>query len=203
MSAIRGSAYPKYESLLLIEPPEIDLNPEPIDLNPEDVPIPNGQRSVWGLCFLIVFCTGVAATLVWYGDAATEMTTNSYRQFAPRPVSAPAASFAEKFNAISLDLDAVRQNDKINVTPATATSIGQAPPVESQGDVAALQPAARLTDVKPPETLSEKGKPLAAQPRGSDHRSERVARREMVGTTENALAARLAPRPRGWSFGLP
>jgi hypothetical protein len=133
----------------------------------------------------------------------------------------PAVPFAEKFNAISFDLDAVGQN-KIATTMAagkTATSIEQAPvakavgvTVESQGDVASLQPAvglgiepteAKLPEMKLPEILSEKGKPLAARPRGSEHRSERVARRETVGTTENVLAAPLVPRPRGWSFGLP
>src|SRR5215475_14438404 len=107
MSSIKGSTHSKYEGLLAIEPPNIVFRPialdlEPIDLKAEDVPVPNGQRSAWGLRVLIVFCTGVAATLVWYGDAAREMSTNSYRLFAPRPaltgrnprlpdVSAPAA----------------------------------------------------------------------------------------------------------------
>src|SRR5262245_27558460 len=83
MSAIRGSAYPKREGLLQIEPPNIVFRP--IDLNPDDVPISNGQQSAWGLRFLIVFCTCAAAALVWYGDAAREMITNSYRLFAPPP----------------------------------------------------------------------------------------------------------------------
>jgi hypothetical protein len=229
MSAIRGSSHSKYEGLLPIEPPNIvfrpiDLNPEQIGLNPEDVAILNGQRSAWGLRFLIVFCTGVAATLVWSGDAAREMITNSYRLFAPQPaltgqnprlpnVSAPAAPSAERLNAISFDFDAVGQKDKITTTPTTATSIGQAPPagagvtVKSQGDAASSQPTVPLnmkqTELKPPEMSSEKGKPPAERPRGSDHRRERVARKEMVGTTENGLAAPLAPRPQGWSFGLP
>src|SRR5262249_37008107 len=34
-----------------------------------------------------------------------------------------------------------------------------------------------------------------ARPRGSDHRR--------VGTTENGLSGSPAPRPQGWSFGLP
>src|SRR5262249_4400241 len=81
MSATRGSTHSKYEGLLTIEPPNIVFCP--IDLNPQEVPIPNGQRSARGLRFLIVFCTGVAATLVWHGDAAREMIANSYRLFAP------------------------------------------------------------------------------------------------------------------------
>ena len=45
----------------------------------------------------------------------------------------------------------------------------------------------------------------AARPRGSDHRSERVARKEMVGTTENALSAPFGPLGRAgpWGAGLP
>src|SRR5215468_3258670 len=129
MSAIRGFAYPKREGLLQIEPPNIVFRP--IDLNQEDVPLPNGQRSVWGLRFLIVFCIGVAATLVWYGDAAREMITNSYRLFAPPPAltgqnprlpdMSAAAPSAERLNAISFDFDAVGQNNKITATSTTAT----------------------------------------------------------------------------------
>jgi len=171
------------------------------------------------------------------------MIANSHRLFAPRPALTaqnrhPPDAMAAPAAPSSADLDAVGQSDKIVTTPTTATSIEQAPAaktsgvtVESQGDVASLQPAARLTDVKPPETLSEKGKPLAscfasasaalqnhpggwptwtlkaaghegtmcwyaaARPRESDHRRG--------GTTETRLAAPLAPRPQGWSFGLP
>jgi hypothetical protein len=255
MSAIRGSPRSKYEGLLPIEPPNIVFRPidlNPIDLNPEDVPIPNGQRSAWGLRFLIVFCTGVAATLVWSGDAAREMIANSHRLFAPRPALTAqnrhppdAIALAAPAAPSSADLDAVGQSDKIVTAPTTATSIEQAPAaktsgvtVESQGDAASLQPAARLIEARPPQTLAEKGKPLsatsghdgscftsasaalqnhpggwptwtlkaaghegtmcwyaAARPRGSDHRRG--------GTTENGLAAPLALRPQGWSFGLP
>ncbi len=78
--------------------------------------------------FLITFCIGVAATLVWqsYGDAAREMIANSYPQLgwlAPQadpatPSSSDmtglAASSAPSFdqqqlNVISIDLEAVRQ----------------------------------------------------------------------------------------------
>ena len=215
MSAIRGSAYPKREGLLQIEPPNLVFRP--IDLNPDDVPISNGQRSAWGLHFLIIFCIGVAATLVWHGDAAREMITNSYRLFASPPaligqnprlpdVPAPAAPSAERLNT-------VRPNDKITTPPTTAISSGQAlaaragVTVESQGDAPAAQSIAPLnikpTETKPLEMSSEKGKPLAARPRGSDHRRERVARKEMVGTTENAPSRSPVPRPQGWSFGLP
>ena len=79
--------------------------------------------------FLITFCVGVAATLAWqsYGDAAREMIANASPQLgwlAPQaaPVAqnapdtiAPAASAApspdqQQLNAVSLDLDAVRQS---------------------------------------------------------------------------------------------
>jgi hypothetical protein len=77
---------------------------------------------------LITFCIGVAATSAWqsYGDAAREMIASSFPQLgwlAPRaaPVArntpdmiAPAEPAApspdqEQLNAMSLDLDAVRQ----------------------------------------------------------------------------------------------
>jgi hypothetical protein len=206
-----------------------------------------------------------------YGDAAREMIANSYWQLgwpAPRPaptaqnhrptdvigLAAPAAPSAKKLNAMSFDLDAVGPN-KIATTIAageTATSVDQAPAarasdviVESQGDEVSLQPTMRLnikpTEAKPPEALSEKGKPLAscfasasavlqnhpggwptwtlrapghegtvcwyaaARPRGSNHRDERVARKDMVGTAEHELFAPVAPRGRGgsWEGGLP
>src|SRR5215468_4251792 len=103
MSAITGSDYPRYVGLLPIEPPEDFFRP--IDLIPEDVPFPNGQPSArkrprWLARFLIAFCTGVGATLLWlsYGGVARETIANSYRQlgrFAPR-LAAPAAPSADK-----------------------------------------------------------------------------------------------------------
>jgi hypothetical protein len=79
--------------------------------------------------FLITFCIGVAATLAWqsYGDAAREMIASTYPQLgwlAPQATPgaqnapdmiAPAATAArspdqEQLNAMSLDLDAVRQS---------------------------------------------------------------------------------------------
>jgi hypothetical protein len=79
--------------------------------------------------FLITFCVGVAATLGWqsYGDAARELVATSYPQLvwlAPKPapntpdapdisaLAVPAASSPDQqqLNAISLDLEAVRQS---------------------------------------------------------------------------------------------
>src|SRR6266481_1334478 len=79
--------------------------------------------------FLITFCVGVAATLGWqsYGDAARELVANSYPQLgwlAPKPtpnapnapdisaLAVPAAPSPDQqqLNAISLDLEAVRQS---------------------------------------------------------------------------------------------
>jgi hypothetical protein len=275
MSEIRGSAHSKYAGLLPIEPPEDFFRP--IDL----VPFPNRRPPVRKrprilARFPIAFCTGVAATWLWqsYGDTARETVASSYRQlgwFAPRhaptaqnrrppdviALAAPAAPSSDQPNAMSSDLDAVGQNDKITPTPATATSIDQASAAKASGvtvesDAASLEPAVRLnmrpTKPKPPEISSEKEKPLsamsehdtscfvsasavlqnhlggwptwtlkapghegtmcwyaAARPRGSDHRSERVARKEMVGTTENGLSAPFAPRGRAgpWDGGLP
>jgi hypothetical protein len=96
--------------------------------------LPNGRRSLRKralptvFSLLIVFCTGVAATLAWqsYGDAAREMIAKAYPQLgwlAPQgePVTqnAPDAialavpavpSFdQQQLNAISIDLEAMRQ----------------------------------------------------------------------------------------------
>jgi hypothetical protein len=78
---------------------------------------------------LIAFCIGVAATLAWqsYGDAAREIIANSQPQLgwlAPQgepvtqnapdaiAVAAPAASAFDQpqLNAISIDLDAIRES---------------------------------------------------------------------------------------------
>jgi hypothetical protein len=261
MCATRGSAHSKYVGLLPVEPSPmyvglLPIEPRdhflcPIDLKPEDVQLPDWEPSARKrprvlARFPIALCTGVAGAWLWlsYGDAAREMVANSYWLFAPRPALTarnprPPDVIALATPAAPLSADfAVGQSDKIATTPTTATSIEQAQAakssgviVESQSDAAALRPAARLTDVKSPETSSEKGKPLvscfasasavlqnhpagwptwtlrasghegtmcwyaAARPRGSDHRRG--------GTTETRLAAPLAPRPQGWSFGLP
>ena len=96
---------------------------------------PNGRRSVRMRALrtvsslLITFCLGVAATLAWqsYGDATRETIANTYPQLgwlAPQgePVTqnapdaialaAPAApSFdQQQLNAISIDLEAMRQS---------------------------------------------------------------------------------------------
>jgi hypothetical protein len=143
MSAIRGSDHSEYPGLLPIEPSDdffrlIDLKPEdvfrPIDLTPQNVPFPKGQPSARKrprslTRFLITFCMGVGATLLWqsYGDAPSEMIANSYARlglFVPRPAltaqnpralaavaeTAPAALPAEKLNAMQSDLDAVGQD---------------------------------------------------------------------------------------------
>ena len=221
---ITRSTHSKYAGLLPIEPSSSDFL-RPIDLEPEYVWFPNGQPSArkrprWLARFLIAFCPGVAAILLWqsYGWLAQRSGLTAQNPHPPdvTELAAPAAPFAEKFNAISFDFDAVGQN-KIAISMSasqTATSVDQAlvakasgVTVESQGDAAPSQPTVPLNmkpiEAKPPEMLLEKRKSLAARPRGSDHQRERVARKEMAGTTENGVAAPLAPRPQGWSFGLP
>jgi hypothetical protein len=225
MSAKTSSAHSKYAGLLPIEPADdffrpIDLKPEPIDLKPEGVAFPKWQPSAGKrprslTRFLIVFCTGVAATLLWqsYGDAAREVIASSYTRLGwlaarpalttqnPRPhdvvgLAAPPAPSAGKLKATSFELDAVGQNNAattigadrkptprstdqiaigqeqeettrntdqtpISVDQATATKTSKIT-VESQGDGASLQSAARLTEARPSQTLAEKAKPLSA-----------------------------------------
>jgi len=168
-----------------------------------------------------LFAPGVAAAfLLWQSYGWLAQRPGPTAQSAPPPdaieLAAPAAPFAEKFDAISFDLDTVGLN-KIATTVAagqTATGVDLAPAakasgvmVESQGDAPSLQPTERLnikpTEAKPLQPLSERGKP---RPRGSDHRSERAARKDvMVGTTENGVSTPPAPRGRAgpWDGGLP
>jgi hypothetical protein len=96
--------------------------------------------------FLITFCAGVAATLVWqsHGDAARQIIGSSYPQLgwlAPQASSiahnapdmiALAAQAApspdqQQLNAISLNLDAMRQDvDRIATTQEQITrNVGQ------------------------------------------------------------------------------
>ena len=90
--------------------------------------------------FLITFCSGIAVILAWqsYGDAAKQIIAGSYPQLgwlAPRAapiaysahdtigLAAQAAASPElRLNAISLDLDAMRQNvDRIAITQEQIT----------------------------------------------------------------------------------
>src|SRR6266852_4338768 len=122
-----------YAGLLPVEP-----SVEPPAVRPtalENDPFPIGQPSLRQRAsralarFLITFCIGVAATLAWqsYGDAAREMIANSYPQLgwlAPQAepvtqntpdlialaVRAATSLDQQQLNAMSLDLDAVRQS---------------------------------------------------------------------------------------------
>ena len=121
MNTVQGSAH--YEGLLPVEPPD-----EPPPLRPatlENNPLPNGQPSLRKRAsrtlsrFLIVFCVGVAGTLAWqsYGDAAREMIVSSYPQLG---WLAPPSVDQQQLNAMSLDLEAVRQSvDRIAASVAT------------------------------------------------------------------------------------
>jgi hypothetical protein len=84
-----------------------------------------GKRASRGLArFLIIFCTGVAATLAWqsYGDAAREMIANSYPQLSwLAPQAAPLAQTASD-------------------TPAPAPSATPSPELKQpQGDVVSFR----------------------------------------------------------------
>ena len=131
--------------MLPVEPP---VEPPPVRPTAiENDQFPNGKpplrkRASRALArFLIAFCIGVAATFGWqsYGDAAREMIVNSYPQLGwLAPHAEPVAQNApdmiavavraatsldqQKFDALSLDLDAVRQSiDRI----ATSIAAGQ------------------------------------------------------------------------------
>jgi hypothetical protein len=142
-----------YAGLLPVEPSVEAPAVRPADLKND--PFPNGRPSLSKRAsralarFVITFCIGVAATLAWqsYGDAAREMIANSSPQLgwlAPQaePVAqnaldmiAPPASSPDQqqLNAMSLDLDAVRQSiDRI----ATSIAASQVQMTRSVGLIA-------------------------------------------------------------------
>jgi hypothetical protein len=127
------------------EPP-VDALPtvRPADLTKSGYPNGRssvGRRALVGLVrFLIIFCIGVSAALVWqsYGDPVREIVASSYPQLswlAPQaePVSQNAPDVIaltsrtasspdqQQPNAISLDLDTVRQDiDRITTNIASS-----------------------------------------------------------------------------------
>jgi hypothetical protein len=134
MSAMPSPAQSEFSEGSLPVKPSVEAPAiRPADLNSDRSPKRRrslGMRAPLAFArFLITFGVGVAATLAWqsYGDAAREMIANSspelgwlapqaapVAQNAPDPV-APAASAAaspdqQQLNAVSLDLDAMRQS---------------------------------------------------------------------------------------------
>jgi peptidoglycan hydrolase CwlO-like protein len=133
------------------EPP-VDALPtvRPADLTKSGYP--NGRSSVGKRAlialvrFLIIFCIGVSAILVWqsYGDPVREIVASSYPQFgwlAPQAErvsqNAPASSpDHQQPDAISVDLDAVRQDiDRIAINIAS----GQEQMTSSANQIATSQ----------------------------------------------------------------
>jgi hypothetical protein len=111
------------------------------DRSPSSRP-PLGKRTALALArFLITFCIGAAATVAWqsYGDAALEMVASSFPQLGwlapqPAPIAQNAAEMTalaaavspsrdqQQLNAMSLDLDAMRQSvDRIVATQEETT----------------------------------------------------------------------------------
>jgi|GraSoi_2013_40cm_1033754.scaffolds.fasta_scaffold60744_1 hypothetical protein len=76
---------------------------------------------------LIALCVSGAAILAWqsYGDAARQIIASSYSQLVLAPRTAPVAYSApdqQRFDAISIDLDAIREIvDRIAVTQEQIT----------------------------------------------------------------------------------
>jgi hypothetical protein len=205
MTTTRSSAH--YVGLLPVEPSD-----EPPPIRPatlENDPFLNEQPSLRERApralsrFLIPFCTGVATTLAcWsYGNAVGQMIASWYPQLgwlapqaAPDAQSTPntitfaapeTPSFDQQLNAMSLDLNAVRQSidriaagqeqmtrsiDQIAPTIATgqeqttrdddATGIAQAPPAKATGPRA--ESRAEGASVQPAAPLDIK--PTEARP---------------------------------------
>ncbi len=88
-TTIRGS--PHYTGLLPVEPSDDPppVRPPILENDPLPQPPPRKRTSRVLSRFLMAFCIGAAAALIWqsYGDAARQMIANSYPQFrwlAPR-----------------------------------------------------------------------------------------------------------------------
>src|SRR6266852_236415 len=140
MSAMTSPAQSEfYAGLLPVEPSVEAPAVRPADLKND--PFPNrrpslGKRALRALGhFLVTFCVGVAATLAWqsYGDVAREMIANSSPQLgwlAPPAAPAGGSPDQQQLNAMSLDLDAVRQNiDRIAISQEQITrSVDQIAP---------------------------------------------------------------------------
>jgi hypothetical protein len=132
MSAMPSPAKSEfYAGLLPVEPSDEPPSVRPTTLENDQSqnntqPSLRKQASRAFSRFLITFCIGGASTLAWqsYGDAARAMIANSYPQLGwlapqaepvaqnvPETIALVAPSFdQQQINAMSLDLDAVRQS---------------------------------------------------------------------------------------------
>jgi hypothetical protein len=207
----RGSAHSKCAGLLPIEPSDEFVSPA--DLKKDQSPNRQsslGRRALRVLAqFLVTFCVLLDTILAWRSDGniAGQMTANLYRQLgwlaltserAPN-VTAVAASVAPYPAQQQLDVDRVAsgQQQMTRETDQTATSITQAASAqtggiaaESRTDGSSLQPTVRLdikpTEVRLPQTLSERGKQLSAASGGHD------------ASCFPSASAVLQNHPRGW-----
>ena len=120
-----------------------------------------GRRVAAALArFLIVFCIGIVATLVWqsYSGAARRMVAGLSPQLGwlapqPAPAASPSASASpDQIAALSRSLTVVRQSvDKLAADITRLQTARQdPPPVRTAGPTAAPQPAAAAPARKPP-----------------------------------------------------
>jgi hypothetical protein len=176
-----------------LKPQPVDLRPEGVPFPNREPSARKRLRGRGG--FLIAFCTGVATTLLWqsYGDAAREMIADLYHQLAPRPAltaensdappGAPSTGQLDLGVGQNVDPNAIADREPTNGS-ADQLAAGQEPtargtgqtvateatsnPVESRAD-ASLQPTEHFdtkpTEARPSQTLSERGKHLAAATR--------------------------------------
>jgi hypothetical protein len=140
MSAMPSSAQSEFYAGLLPVEPLAEPPPVRATTLENDQPQNNRQPSLRKRVsrafsrFLITFCIGGASTLAWqsYGDTARAMIANSYPQLGwLAPQAEPVAQNAretiatsfdpQQLNAMSLDLDAVRQ--RIDRIAANMTAI--------------------------------------------------------------------------------
>jgi hypothetical protein len=166
MSAMPSSAQSEfYAGLLPVEPLAEPPPVRPTTLE-NDQPQNNRQPSLRKRAsrafsrFLITFCIGGASTLAWqsYGETARAMIANSYPQLGwlarqaepvaqnvPETIAPVAPSFdPQQLNAMSLDLDAMRQS--IDRIAANMTAIQEQMSRSADGGATNQEQIARSID---------------------------------------------------------
>jgi hypothetical protein len=141
--------------------------------------------------FLVTFCVLLAAILAWRSDGNTagQMTAHLYRQLGWLALTSEGVPTGTAVAALVAPYPAQQQLDADRIasgpqqmtrdTDQTATGVTQAASAqtggiaaESRTDGASLQPTVRLdikpTEVRPPQTLSERGKQFSAASGGHD-----------------------------------
>jgi hypothetical protein len=196
------------------EPP-VDALPtvRPTDLKKDGDPNGSvGKRALIVLVrFLIIFCIGVAATLAWwsYGDPVRQMIASLHPQLRwlapqaePAPQSAPdviglisrtaSSPNQQQPNAISLDLDAVRQAiDRI----ATSIASSQEQMMSSADRVATNQEQMMRSLDRIATSQEQMMRSLDQFTADQQRMTREITKLQEVGQSDNSRNSEPSPRP--------